>query len=69
MRAFISASRSTKAARIDCLDFVDSIKAFAALVDRLYYTHANNDKAPVLAEYLRRTPDPDRGFAVGVIAG
>ena len=45
------------------------MQAFAALLDRLYYTHSTNDKAAVLAAYLRRTPDPDRGFAVGVIAG
>lgn len=45
------------------------MQAFAALLDRLYYTHSTNDKAAVLANYLRRTPDPDRGFAAGVIAG
>ncbi len=45
------------------------MKPFAALLDRLYYTHANLDKAAVLVAYLRATPDPDRGFAVGVIAG
>ena len=45
------------------------MQAFAALLDRLYYTHSNLDKAAVLANYLRRTPDPDRGFAVGAIAG
>ncbi len=45
------------------------MQAFAALLDRLYFTHSNLDKAAVLTAYLRRTPDPDRGFAVGVIAG
>ena len=45
------------------------MQAFASLLDRLYYTHSNLDKAAILADYLRRTPDPDRGFAVGVIAG
>ncbi len=45
------------------------MQAFAALLDRLYYTHSNLGKAAVLTDYLRRTPDPDRGFAVGVIAG
>jgi len=45
------------------------MQAFAALLDRLYYTHSNLDKAAVLTNYLRGTPDPDRGFAVGVIAG
>jgi DNA ligase-1 len=45
------------------------MQAFAALLDRLYYTHSNFGKAAILADYLQRTPDPDRGFAVGVIAG
>ena len=45
------------------------MRAFAALLDRLYYTHSSNGKAALLANYLRRTPDPDRGFAVGAIAG
>src|SRR5271166_2582178 len=45
------------------------MQAFAALLDRLYYTHSTNDKAAVLTNYLSRTPDPDRGFAVGVITG
>jgi DNA ligase 1 len=45
------------------------MQAFASLLDRLYYTHSNLDKAAVLTDYLRRTPDPDRGFAIAVIAG
>jgi DNA ligase-1 len=45
------------------------MQAYAALLDRLYYTHANLDKAAVLKDYLRRTPDPDRGWAVASIAG
>lgn len=45
------------------------MQAYAALLDRLYYTHATSDKAAVLADYLRRTPDPDRGWAVASIAG
>ncbi len=45
------------------------MQAFAALLDRLYYTHSSNGKAALLTDYLRRTPDPDRGFAVGAIAG
>jgi DNA ligase-1 len=45
------------------------MKPFAALLDRLYYTHSNLDKAAVLTAYLRNTPDPDRGWAVASIAG
>ncbi len=45
------------------------MQAFASLLDRLYYTHSNLDKAAVLTDYISRTPDPDRGFALGAIAG
>ena len=45
------------------------MQAFAALLDRLYFTNSANARAAILSDYLRRTPDPDRGFAVGVIAG
>ncbi len=45
------------------------MQAFAALLDRLYFSHSNLAKAAILSDYLRRTPDPDRGFAIGVIAG
>jgi DNA ligase-1 len=42
---------------------------FARLVDRLYYLNSNNAKAELLINYLRNTPDPDRGLAIGAIAG
>ncbi|MDX2265742.1 MAG: cisplatin damage response ATP-dependent DNA ligase [Hyphomicrobiales bacterium] len=45
------------------------MQAFAELLDRLYFTHGNLDKATILKRYLAATPDPDRGFAVAVIAG
>jgi DNA ligase-1 len=45
------------------------MQAFAALLDRLYYTHSNLDKAALLSDYLRRTPDPDRGWALAAISG
>src|ERR1700742_2802297 len=45
------------------------MQAFAALLDRLYYTHSNLDKAALLTDYLRRTPDPDRGWTLAAIAG
>ena len=32
------------------------MQAFAALLDRLYYTYATSAKAAILADYLRRTP-------------
>jgi DNA ligase 1 len=45
------------------------MQAFTRLLDRLYYTHSNLAKATHLTAYLRSAPDPDRGFAIGVIAG
>ncbi|MGB0087610.1 MAG: cisplatin damage response ATP-dependent DNA ligase [Rhodomicrobiaceae bacterium] len=45
------------------------MRAFADLLDRLYFTHGNLAKAALLHDYLRRTPDPDRGWAVAAIAG
>jgi DNA ligase-1 len=43
--------------------------AFAALVNTLYYLNSSNAKAQVLIEYLERTEDPERGWAIAAIAG
>ena len=40
------------------------MKAYAALLDRLSYTPSRNAKLRLLADYLRATPDPDRGWAL-----
>jgi ATP-dependent DNA ligase len=45
------------------------MRAFADLLDRLYFTHSNLAKSALLQDYFRRTPDPDRGWAVAAIAG
>ena len=45
------------------------MRAFAELLDRLYFTHGNLAKAAILHDYFRRVPDPDRGLAVAAIAG
>jgi DNA ligase-1 len=45
------------------------MRAFADLLDRLYFTHGNLAKAALLKDYFRNTPDPDRGWAVAAIAG
>ncbi|PIW54372.1 MAG: ATP-dependent DNA ligase [Sphingomonadales bacterium CG12_big_fil_rev_8_21_14_0_65_65_10] len=37
---------------------------FAALIDALIYTRSRNEKLRLIAEYLRATPDPDRGWAL-----
>ncbi len=45
------------------------MKAFAALLDRLYFTSSSLAKARILREYLVTTPDPDRGWAIAAIGG
>jgi len=43
------------------------VERFAALVDGLVYTRSRNGKLELLAEYLRTTPDPDRGWALAAL--
>jgi len=43
------------------------VEEFAALVDALVYTRSRNEKLRLIAEYLRETPDPDRGWALGAL--
>ena len=45
------------------------MKRFAALLDALVYTTSRNRKLSLIAEYLRETPDPDRGWALGALTG
>ncbi len=45
------------------------MQAFAALIDSLVYTRSRNDKIAMIADYLRVTPDPDRGWALAALAG
>ena len=45
------------------------MRAFARLLDRLFFTYGNLAKARLLLDYLRETPDPDRGYAIAIIAG
>src|SRR6186713_2180857 len=37
---------------------------FAELLDRLAYEPSRNNKLRLIADYLRTTPDPERGFAL-----
>lgn len=37
---------------------------FAALLEALVLTPSRNAKLSLLADYLRETPDPDRGWAL-----
>jgi DNA ligase-1 len=43
--------------------------AFAALLDRLVYTRSRNAKVRLIADYLKATPDPDRGWAMAALTG
>ncbi len=43
------------------------MEEFAALVDALVYTRSRNGKLAMIADYLRQTPDPDRGWALAAL--
>ncbi len=45
------------------------MKRFAALLDTLVYTSSRNRKLMLIADYLRETPDPDRGWALAALTG
>ncbi len=45
------------------------MKAFAALIDRLIYTRSRNTKLRLIGDYLKATPDPDRGWALAALTG
>ncbi|MGE3643932.1 MAG: cisplatin damage response ATP-dependent DNA ligase [Beijerinckiaceae bacterium] len=45
------------------------MKSFAAMLDRLAFEASRNGKLRILQDYLRHTPDPDRGYALAAITG
>ncbi|MEO1220973.1 MAG: cisplatin damage response ATP-dependent DNA ligase [Pseudomonadota bacterium] len=45
------------------------MKAFSTLLDTLVYTTSRNRKLALIADYLRETPHPDRGWALGALTG
>jgi DNA ligase-1 len=45
------------------------MKAFANLLDRLAFTPSRNGKLTLVRDYLRDTPDPERGWALGALTG
>ena len=45
------------------------MEQFAELLDRLIYTRSRNGKLQLVADYLRATPDPDRGWALAALTG
>ncbi len=45
------------------------MQAFARLLDALIYTGSRNAKLRLIGDYLRVTPDPDRGWALAALTG
>jgi len=43
------------------------MEQFAALLDALVTTRSRNGKLALIADYLRHTPDPDRGWALAAL--
>jgi len=43
------------------------MEKFAALLDALVYTRSRNGKLRLIGDYLRLTPDPDRGWALAAL--
>lgn len=45
------------------------MRDFSELLDALVYTRSRNGKLRLIGDYLRRTPDPDRGYALAALTG
>lgn len=45
------------------------MRAFAQLLERLVYTRSRNAKLKLIGDYLKATPDPDRGWALAALTG
>ncbi|HUG46131.1 MAG TPA: cisplatin damage response ATP-dependent DNA ligase [Sphingomicrobium sp.] len=45
------------------------MRAFSQLLDALAYTRSRNTKLKLIGDYLRQTPDPDRGIALAALTG
>ncbi|MCM8558162.1 cisplatin damage response ATP-dependent DNA ligase [Sphingomicrobium sediminis] len=45
------------------------MRAFSQLLDDLTYTRSRNAKLRRIGDYLKSTPDPDRGYALGALTG
>ncbi len=42
---------------------------FSNLLDRLIYTRSRNDKLGLISAYLKKAPDPDRGWVLAALTG
>jgi DNA ligase-1 len=45
------------------------MRAFSQLLDDLVYTRSRNTKLKLIGEYLKQTPDPDRGYGLAALTG
>jgi DNA ligase-1 len=45
------------------------MRDFSQLLDALVYTRSRSTKLQLIGDYLRRTPDPDRGYALAALTG
>ena len=45
------------------------MRDFSQLLDALVYTRSRNAKLKLIGDYLKRTPDPDRGYAMAALTG
>jgi DNA ligase-1 len=45
------------------------MRAFSQLLDDLVYTRSRNTKLRLIGDYLRGTPDPDRGYGLAALTG
>src|SRR6516225_7786342 len=45
------------------------MRAFARLLDRLSFTPGRNAKLTLVRDFLKETPDPDRGWALAALTG
>ncbi|HYN46555.1 MAG TPA: ATP-dependent DNA ligase, partial [Allosphingosinicella sp.] len=45
------------------------MRDFSQLLDALVYTRSRTAKLKLIGDYLKRTPDPDRGYALAALTG
>jgi DNA ligase 1 len=45
------------------------MRAFSQLLDDLVYTRSRNTKLKLIGDYLKKTPDPDRGYGLAALTG
>src|SRR4029077_4247347 len=45
------------------------MRAFSQLLDDLVYTRSRNTKLRLIGDYLKQTPDPDRGYGLAALTG